>query len=60
LQYAIFYNIILGLGKTMNSQNRFPALHDSIQAGHIGSQDLQADRTYRKERHIRSRQDFIV
>jgi hypothetical protein len=32
LQYVIFYNIILGLGKTTNSQDRFPALqHASSQ-----------------------------
>jgi hypothetical protein len=27
LQYTIFYNIILELGKTTDSQNRFPAIH---------------------------------
>jgi hypothetical protein len=26
LQYIMFYNIVLGLGKT-NSQDRFPAIH---------------------------------
>jgi hypothetical protein len=30
LQYRIFYNIILGLGKMTNSQDRFPAIHVSM------------------------------
>jgi hypothetical protein len=28
LQYIIFYNIILGLGKTTNSQDQIPAIQD--------------------------------
>jgi hypothetical protein len=27
LQYTIFYNIILGLGKTTNSQDQYPVIH---------------------------------
>ncbi len=30
LQYTIFYNIILGLGKIMNSQDQFLAIHDIL------------------------------
>jgi hypothetical protein len=36
LQYVLFYNIILGLGMTTNSQYRFPAIH----GGRLSSQPL--------------------
>ncbi len=35
LQYVIFFNIISGLGKTMNSQDQFPAIHFPLLAGGV-------------------------
>ncbi len=33
LQYTIFYNLILGLEKTVKSQDRFPAIHYPLTSG---------------------------
>jgi hypothetical protein len=35
LQYTIFYNIILGLGKMRNNQDRFLAIHIHPQLGKV-------------------------
>ncbi len=41
LQYIIFYNIILGMGKTTNSQGRFLAI-----------QCLQVDKAHKLEKNL--------
>ncbi len=51
LQYTVFYNIILGLGKTTNSQDRFPVIRISFKCKDKIEVDLLFFRHFYRIRH---------